>query len=186
LRILITLRLPILAVSQASCLPLEVLALRHPLGVLQRRVDSYSTIEPQIFLVGALANARLFGQGGPKLPAFAAVAAQSGVRFVNQASHTSQKYLPESMVGGVAMLDYNKDGHLDLFFVNGAALADPMTAGQRPDKFHARFWNRLYRNNGDGTFTDVTEAAGVQGHSYGMGVAVGDYDNDGFGAKRHN
>jgi hypothetical protein len=102
------------------------------------------------------------------------------VRFVNQASHTSQKYLPESMVGGVAMLDYNKDGYLDLFFVNGAALADPMTAGQQPDKRDPRFWNRLYRNNGDGTFTDVTEAAGVRGHSYGMGVAVGDYDNDGW------
>ena len=84
------------------------------------------------------------------------------------------------MVGGVAMLDYNKDGHLDLFFVNGAALADPMTAGQQPDKRDPRFWNRLYRNNGDGTFTDVTESAGVRGHSYGMGVAVADYDNDGW------
>ena len=84
------------------------------------------------------------------------------------------------MVGGVAMLDYNKDGHLDLYFVNGAALADPMTAGQQPDKRDPRFWNRLYRNNGNGTFTDVTEAAGVRGHSYGMGVAVGDYDNDGW------
>ena len=78
------------------------------------------------------------------------------------------------------MLDYNKDGNLDLFFVNGAALADPMAAGQQPDKRDRRFWNRLYRNNGDGTFTDATEAAGVQGHSYGMGVAVGDYDNDGW------
>ena len=84
------------------------------------------------------------------------------------------------MVGGVAMLDYNKDGRLDLFFVNGAALADPMTASQRPDKSDSGFWNRLYRNNGDGTFTDVTEAAGLRGHSYGMGVAVGDYDNDGW------
>jgi len=132
------------------------------------------------FLVGTLANARLFAQGSPKLPIFADVASQAGVRFVNQASHTSQKYLPESMVGGVAMLDYNKDGYLDLFFVNGAALSDPMTAGQQPDKRAPRFWNRLYRNNGDGTFTDVTETAGVRGHSYGMGVAVGDYDNDGW------
>jgi enediyne biosynthesis protein E4 len=127
-----------------------------------------------------LANVRLFAQGAPKLPTFANVAPRAGVHFVNQASHTSQKYLPESMVGGVAMLDYNRDGHLDLFFVNGAALADPMAAGQQPDKRDPRFWNRLYRNNGDGTFTDVTETAGVQGHSYGMGVAVGDYDNDGW------
>src|SRR5262249_3297963 len=48
-----------------------------------------------------------------------------------------------------------------------------------PDKSDSRFWNRLYRNNRDGTFTDVTETAGMKGHSYGMGVAVGDYDNDG-------
>jgi hypothetical protein len=73
------------------------------------------------FLVGALANARLFAQGSPKLPTFVDGASRAGVRFVNHASHTSQKYLPESMVGGVAMLDYNKDGYLDLFFVNGAA-----------------------------------------------------------------
>ena len=132
------------------------------------------------FLVGALANARIFAQAEPKLPTFIDVATRVGVRFLSQASHTSRKYLPESMVGGVAMLDYNKDGNLDLFFVNGAALADPMAAGQQPDKSDRRFWNRLYRNNGDGTFTDATEAAGVQGHSYGMGVAVGDYDNDGF------
>ncbi|MDQ2774403.1 MAG: CRTAC1 family protein [Acidobacteriota bacterium] len=78
------------------------------------------------------------------------------------------------------MLDSRRDGKLDLFFVNGAALSDPMPAASRPDKRHPKFWNRLYRNNGDGTFTDTTERAGVQGHSYGMGVATGDYDNDGL------
>ncbi len=83
------------------------------------------------------------------------------------------------MVGGVAMIDYDGDGRQDLYFVNGAALADPMPAGRQPDKSDARFWNRLYHNNGDGTFTDVTQKAGVRGHSYGMGAAVGDYDNDG-------
>ena len=77
------------------------------------------------------------------------------------------------------MFDYNNDGLLDLFFVNGAKLQDPMPAGATPDKSDPRFWNRLYRNNGDRTFTDVTESAGVRGHSYGMGVATGDYDNDG-------
>ena len=77
------------------------------------------------------------------------------------------------------MFDYDGDGRLDLFFVNGAALDDPMPTGKEPDKRDPRFWNRLYHNNGDGTFTDVTEKAGVQGHSYGMGVAVGDFDNDG-------
>ncbi len=83
------------------------------------------------------------------------------------------------MVGGVAMLDYDGDGRQDLFFVNGARLEDPMPPGKTPDKTDPRYWNRLYRNNGDGTFTDVTEKAGVRGHSYGMGAATGDYDNDG-------
>ena len=111
---------------------------------------------------------------------FEDVTARSGVRFLNQASHTSRKYLPETMVGGVALFDYNNDGLLDIFFVNGATLADPMKAETRPDKSASRYWNRLYRNNGDGTFTDVTEKAGVQGDGFGMGVAVADFDNDGY------
>jgi enediyne biosynthesis protein E4 len=115
----------------------------------------------------------------PPLPTFADVTARSGVKFKNEASLTAQKYLLESMCGGVAMLDYDGDGWLDLFFVNGAAIEDPMPAGKMPDKSDPRYWNRLYHNNRDGTFTDVTQVAGVRGHSYGMGVAVGDFDNDG-------
>lgn len=83
------------------------------------------------------------------------------------------------MTGGVALLDYNGDGLLDIFLMNGAKLSDPMPAGASPDKSDPRFWNRLYRNNGDGTFTDVTLATGVRGYGYGMGAAVADYDNDG-------
>jgi enediyne biosynthesis protein E4 len=105
---------------------------------------------------------------------------RSKIDFVNHSSHTSRKYLPETMVGGVAMLDYNNDGLLDLFFVNGAELKDPMSAATAPDKSNPRYWNRLYRNNGDGTFTDVTEKAGLKGDGFGMGVAAADYDNDGF------
>ena len=108
------------------------------------------------------------------------MAAKAGVRFLHAASKTSQKYLSESMGAGVAMLDYNNDGLLDLFFVNGAALRDPMPVGAKPDKSNPRYWNRLFRNNGNGTFTDVTLAAGLRGEGYGMGVAVGDYNNDGF------
>jgi len=115
----------------------------------------------------------------PSSPTFVDVTAKSGIRFKHEASVTSQKYLPESMGAGAAMFDYNNDGLLDLFFVNGAKILDPMPNGQAPDKSDPRFWNRLYRNNGDGTFTDVTETAGVRGHSYGMGVGTGDYDNDG-------
>ena len=111
---------------------------------------------------------------------FEEVAEKLGVRFEHAASATSQKYLPETMGSGVAMFDYNNDGLLDLFFVNGAALRDPMPPGAKPDKNDPRFWNRLYRNNGDGSFTDVTKAAGLQGEGYGMGVAAADFDNDGW------
>ncbi len=113
------------------------------------------------------------------LPVFADVTEKSGIRFKHETSRTGQKYLPESMGAGVAMFDYDNDGRLDLFFVNGARILDPMPSGTSPDKSDPRFWNRLYHNNGDGTFSDVTEVAGLRGHSYGMGVAAGDYDNDG-------
>ncbi len=99
--------------------------------------------------------------------------------FTIAPSHTSQKYLPETMSGGVALLDYDGDGFLDIYFVNGAKLQDPMPPGAAPDKSDPAFWNRLYRNKGDGTFEDVTEAAGVAGRGYGQGAAAGDYDNDG-------
>jgi enediyne biosynthesis protein E4 len=112
------------------------------------------------------------------LPIFSDITAPAGIKFKNEASHTAQKYFIETMEGGVALLDYDGDGFLDVFFVNGAALGDPMSPGNAPDKSDPRYWNRLYHNNGNGTFTDVTEKAGVVGHHYGMGVAVGDYDND--------
>jgi enediyne biosynthesis protein E4 len=120
-------------------------------------------------------------RGGPPLHrGFEDVTDQSGVHFRHAASKTAQKYLPESMGSGVAMLDYNNDGLQDLFFVNGAALQDPMPPGARPDKSDPRYWNRLFKNNGNGTFTDVTIPAGLRGDGYGMGVAVGDFNNDGW------
>ena len=112
-------------------------------------------------------------------PLFEDVTTASGIRFKHQASRTSRKYLPESMGAGVAIFDYDNDGWMDLFFVNGAKLQDPMPRGSSPDKSDPRNWNRLYHNNRDGTFTDITEKAGLQGRLYGMGVATGDYDNDG-------
>jgi hypothetical protein len=113
-------------------------------------------------------------------PAFRDVTAATGIKFKDETSPTSQKYFIETMQGGVAVFDYDGDSYLDIFFVNGAELMDPMKPGQLPDKSQSRFWNRLYRNNGNGTFSDVTENAGVAGHHYGMGVATGDYDNDGY------
>jgi hypothetical protein len=110
---------------------------------------------------------------------FADITGQSGVRFLHRSGATPQKYLIESMSGGAAVFDYNGDGLLDIFLVNGAALHPSMRSDEAPDKTSPQYWNRLYRNNGDGSFTDVTAAAGLQGTGYGMGVAAADYDNDG-------
>ncbi|HEY3617053.1 MAG TPA: VCBS repeat-containing protein, partial [Candidatus Sulfotelmatobacter sp.] len=107
-----------------------------------------------------------------------------GLDFTLQNSPTAQKFLIETMPGGIALLDYNNDGLLDIFVVNGGHVS-PMS-GSAPDSFDRhdpRYWNRLYRQNRDGSFSDVTEQAGLANAgdgNYGQGVAVGDYDNDGF------
>lgn len=105
--------------------------------------------------------------------------ATSGIRFRHEASKTPRKYLPETMGGGVALLDVNTDGRIDVFFVNGAELAFPHPQGAEPSKSDPKYWNRLYINRGGMRFEDATEQYGVQGRGYGMGAAVGDYDNDG-------
>jgi enediyne biosynthesis protein E4 len=105
-----------------------------------------------------------------------------GLKFRLENSPTSQKYLIETVPGGVALFDYNNDGLLDIFLVNGGRLTDPMQTPETFDRADPRYWNRLFRQNKDGSFTDVTEAAGLARAgvgNYGMGVAVGDYDNDG-------
>lgn len=106
-----------------------------------------------------------------------------GLDFTLQNSPTPQKYLIETMPGGVALLDYNNDGLLDIFFVNGGHVSSPMRTPENFDRHDPRYWNRLYRQNKDGSFTDVTQQAGLAhagDGNYGMGVAVGDYDNDGY------
>ena len=97
----------------------------------------------------------------------------SGIDFVLNNSASEHRYQAETMAGGVALFDYNNDGLLDIYFTNCAHLPDL-------DKSSPRFHNRLYRNNGNGTFTDVTESAGMRGNFYSMGVAAADYDNDGY------
>jgi hypothetical protein len=97
---------------------------------------------------------------------------RSGIQFQLRNSVSAEKYYIETMLGGVAVFDYNNDGLPDIFFTNGAAIPSL-------EKSDPSFYNRLYRNDGDGTFTDVTEKAGVKGAGYSMGVAAGDYDNDG-------
>ena len=97
----------------------------------------------------------------------------SQIAFELKNSVSPQRYSIETMMGGVAVFDYNNDGLLDIFFANGASIPSLQ-------KTNKTYWNRLFRNNGDGTFTDVTEAAAVSGVGYSMGVAAGDYDNDGY------
>ena len=106
-----------------------------------------------------------------------------GLDFTLENSPTPEKYLIETMPGGIALLDYNNDGLLDIFLVNGGRIASPMGLPEKFDRANPRYWNRLYRQNKDGTFTDVTKSAGLANAgvgNYGMGVAVGDYDNDGY------
>jgi enediyne biosynthesis protein E4 len=141
-------------------------------------------LTPVALLVGVLSvtqQSSLAPEAQKTLPGkFTDITSALGVQFNYQSSHTPKHYLPETMGAGVALFDYDNDGRLDIFLVNGAPLLDPTPKGTIPQKAGPKYWNRLYHQKSDGTFEDVTEKAGLQGARYGMGVAVGDYDNDGF------
>ena len=114
-----------------------------------------------------------------ELPVFADVTSEAGITFTHSFGDEHMSSILEATGPGCAFLDYNMDGYLDLYAVNGSYLPginDPYPEGRDPAK---EWFNHLYRNNGDGTFTDVTQQAGVGDTGYGMGVVVGDYDNDG-------
>jgi hypothetical protein len=111
---------------------------------------------------------------------FTDVTTALGLHFQYMSSHTAKHYLPETMGAGVALFDYDNDGRLDIFLVNGAPITDPTPKGSVPQKSGPQYWNRLFHQKPDGTFEDVTQKAGLQGSGYGMGAAVGDYDNDGY------
>ncbi len=111
---------------------------------------------------------------------FVDVTDKVGIHFQDHASPTTKKYLLETMGSGVALFDYDNDGRLDIFFANGARIADPTAPGTIPQKTGPEFSNRLFHQKPDGTFEDVTEKAGLAGNGYSTGVAVGDYDNDGY------
>ena len=122
-------------------------------------------------------------QGGPQLPEtptvaapsipFTDITAEAGIDFLHRTGAYGERLLPETMGGGVAFFDYDNDGHPDLLFVNSVDWPwQPQP--ERPAT------SRLYRNLGDGTFADVSEATGMDITLYGMGIATGDYDGDGF------
>ena len=104
---------------------------------------------------------------------FDEIARQSGIHFQLNNGASGQFHQVELMLGGVAVFDFDNDGCPDIYFTNGAALPSLRKTGR---EFH----NRLYKNNCNLTFTDVTEKAGVAGDGYSMGVATADYDNDGY------
>src|ERR1035441_7689721 len=104
---------------------------------------------------------------------FEAVTAHSKLDFTADSCPTPNKNQPETMVAGVGLIDYDNDGYLDIYLANGAALP---SLRKESDKYK----NRLFHNNHDGTFTDVTDKAAVAGDGYDMGEAIGDYDNDGW------
>lgn len=118
--------------------------------------------------------AAVFAASAPAPPAehiqLADITQSAGIHFVHNSGGFGKKYLPETLGPGVAFIDYNNDGYQDIFFVNGTRWPGHPGRITTP---------RLYRNNGNGTFTDVTKEAGLAVPMYGLGVAVGDYDNDG-------
>ncbi len=102
---------------------------------------------------------------------FSNIAKESGIGFRHENGATQEKYLPETMGSGGLIFDYNNDGWPDIFLVNGGSFVDA--------RIRARARHRLYRNNGDGTFTDATDVAGIGASGYGMGACSADVDNDG-------
>jgi hypothetical protein len=112
------------------------------------------------------------GNSPVRLPVFRDVARAAGLDFVHVNGASEQRFLPEVLGPGGLFLDFDNDGWLDVFLVDGGSVADPTVA--------RRARHRLYRNRGNGTFADVTAASGIRHRDYGMGACAGDYDNDGL------
>jgi hypothetical protein len=148
-------------------------------GILGQQLDQIFRRMTRRGFLGLTARASAVALGSPLFD----VKDPPGLDFTLLNSPTPQKYLIETMPGGIALFDYNNDGLLDIFLVNGGRLTSPVPIPENFDRGNPRHWNRLYRQNRDGSFTDVTQAAGLADAgtaNYGMGVAIGDYDNDGY------
>jgi len=120
--------------------------------------------------LAAAALAWTLGAPPAPLPTFSDVTARAGIHFRHNSGAFGKKYLPETLGSGCAFLDIDNDGWPDIVFVNSRNWPGHPGAASYP---------ALYHNNRDGTFTDVTRQSGLAVEMYGMGVAVGDYDNDG-------
>jgi enediyne biosynthesis protein E4 len=143
------------------------------------RPDPYFRFSRRSFIQGLASSAALgvlpriaVGSGSTSYPFVEVASSTNGISWKHVAGKSAEKYLPETTGAGCAFLDYDNDGWMDIYLVNSGK-CDFFTPSQP-------LRNALYRNNRDGTFTDVTERAGVQAGGFGQGVAVGDYDGDGF------
>jgi enediyne biosynthesis protein E4 len=152
--------------------------------MMRERIQRRNSLSgPLVCLAGLAAGFLLMtpfaGQKGrapaPKQIQYIDVSSNSRIEYRSENNFTGRKYFPQSMCGGVAVLDYDRDGRMDLFFTNGAKLPELI-------KTDPSFYHCLLRNNGDGSFADITEKAGLAGKDLGFcfGVAAADYDNDGF------
>jgi enediyne biosynthesis protein E4 len=138
----------------------------RPLRLVRRITDSSLLAVAGVLVL----DAALLGAAKPPSPIRFEL---KKIPFRLENSETPARNAPETMPGGVAIFDYNGDGRPDIFFTNGANIATLK-------KDSPKYRNRLFRNDGNGVFTDVTTAAGLDGTGYDMGVAAGDYDNDGY------
>jgi hypothetical protein len=147
---------------------------------IRRLLSGMALLFAVVLLIAAVparpgsAKRKLPGAPAGQLPGihFADITQSAGIRFVHNNGAFGKKYLPETLGPGCAFIDYDNDGYPDILLINGQDWPGHATSGQSTVK--------LYHNNGNGTFTDVTARSGLGISLYGLGVAVGDYDNDGY------